>query len=220
MNKRDIKIPVVIAFMLLAIPANAQNMQDKLDGLVHDFVTALQNKGVTKIGYAKTFCVGSYYIWDNENDRCEYGSIYYTVYLFWEDGDKAYAKKFDNCGAFNQIELPPTDFFNFYFSHREAIKTEEIKPYQTTQTEEDGSTRILTSVSIHSCHWNLVIYDGDEQVKKPIDMYDLSEWNEINESSTNINYEYNNGLKTVEWMNLTKEIIRQIVENGSFERNK
>lgn len=188
---------------------------DQLDARIISFIEGLQNKGVTKIGYAKSFCIGRIYFPDSEEDECSYTTNHYSMYLFWEEDNHAFAKKFDHCGAFKQVTLPQSDFLDFYFSHRQLIEQEQVKWFGRTKTREDGSVITLMVSPAHSCHWHLTVYDEGREMNKRIDVYDLLEEDKM---GSNINYQYNNNLKLVEWMRLVKELTDQMEKEGVFEK--
>src|SRR5690606_10071816 len=123
--KRSILILTVSIFV--SITLFGQNTGERLDSLVSIFVTQLENKGASKIGHAKQYCIGSVYTWHDENYRCDYDLIYYRLYLFWQNADSTFVKLFDNCGEFSQNRIAESDFLNFSFDNREKIISEEIK---------------------------------------------------------------------------------------------
>jgi hypothetical protein len=215
------KITLILTLLVFAtIGGKGQNTEAQLDSLATKFVRDLKDAGITKIGYAKNYCIGYYYTWDNENDRCDYETIYYSLHLFWQVENQTFVKKFDNCGEFNQIQIANSDFLDFYFDNQEKINAEKVKNFQAIVIKENGDTLIWTSKVNHSCHWTLVIHDHDQSVIKSINENDLLEEPEFGSKHLNINYEFNRDLKTVEWMRLTESQINRVTKNKKFERNK
>ncbi|NOZ74568.1 MAG: hypothetical protein GXO90_04220 [FCB group bacterium] len=210
------KIICLVTILMFVFNLNGQDRGD-IDIIVDDFIKELNHRGINEIGYTKHYCVGYYWAWDNEEDRCDYDIIYYEVYLFWRNEGRNYVKKFDNCGQFNHIELETSIFFDFYNSYKDVIKKEEVKPYQVLKIVDKDTT--IHSIWIdHSCHRELKLYDGDDLIIKNIDEFDLSENDFGTDIDANINFEFNSTLILVKWSNNIDKVIRKLEIDNKFKR--
>src|ERR1700710_251348 len=82
---------------------------------VNTLIANLKAKGVSKIAYKKDYCVG-YYPMTKINIKtgevisfpCSY---YFTLHLFWQQGNKGFVKQFDACGESASIKVDPKKVF-------------------------------------------------------------------------------------------------------------
>jgi len=206
---------------IVSLQSFGQNSGEKLDSLVSVFTLNLKSEGVNRLGYAKEYCVGYVYTWEDKEYRCDYDLIYYNVYLFWQTDSSVFVKLFDNCGEFNQLEIGNSDFLRFHYENRETIVSEEIKSFEGYRMMGEDSVQTFSRTS-HSCWWQLVVHNGDHSTIKKVDTYNLKEHTDGYgmEIMNNINHDYNMGLKTVEWIKRTEKELDRIHELGTFKRIK
>ena len=88
------------------------------------------------------------------------------------------------------------------------------------QIKENGDTAYWSTIIDHSCHWQLAMRDSGQQVEKHIDNYDLGKYSDYNRESLNINYEFNQNLKIVNWRDKTDLIVNRIEKEGKFKREQ
>jgi hypothetical protein len=162
-------------------------------------------KNLSYIGLQK-YCIGGFRIEKRNENDCENCKSKNEFYIFWNENNKTFVQKFDNCSEFYKVEISNLKPIEFLKTNSNELKLENIKPYQI-----DDET--YSSVS-HSCFRNYVFNDGQNKYEKEFDIYDLTGENE------NLNYKSNNGTKLIKLDKQLNGIIAELENKNQFERNK
>ena len=193
--------------LLLGTIGYAQHDEAYVVELVSEFTTSLKKRNINTYLLSKRYCEGSIEMFKLENGRmCSSKGTYYSVYLFWEEGDKAMIKKIDNCGLFYSLELNDNNVMAFVKQHTNEIKNNPVKPYKMA-TAASGP---ISSTEIHSCKREIAYQDEiTNSFEQSYRLFDLT--NDAKEA--NLNYTSNNNLKVVELDQLMGTVIEQMEKN-------
>lgn len=194
----------IIAFALLwNMLVFAQRDEAYVDSLTTDFTSNLLNRGVTTYVASKRYCKGEIAIFKLGNGTlCSSYGTYFSVYIFWiENGDHR-AKKIDNCGLYETLELKEGTVLDFIDRNKEDIQRHPIKPY-AINSKLGGP---MKSTETYPCSRELHYESAEMKFDQSFDLFDLT--NEAMES--NENYEYNNSHKAAELEKLLTTVISQL----------
>lgn len=197
--KKTLLIFALIASSLIF----AQNDKAFVDALLAQKLAELEMQGNPLYFYKMDYCDGNVQSFTlHDGTLCTSKSTYYAVYVFWkEDDNNMQFQKFDNCGSFMPFSISFNRTVNNILEDKQALKTEKVKPYNGTASDE-------------FCHREYkFVFSGQEFIKK----YKESD---LDKESKNQNSKYNNALKLVK---LDVEISKQLKileENGKFFREK
>ena len=183
------RLTIFLLFAFSFNSAEAQNTSERLDTLVQEFVHQLIDKKIDTICVYQKYCVGYDMTWNNEKDRCNYGSLFVSTYIIWLDNGKTFMTKKDNCFDYSTIEFRNKTFWDFYFSNKDTLAKEILKMPQFIEVVE-GKKQIYSPRIEHSCYKEIKVFLKELQIDKEIDEYYFEK--EIGlAKSKNINYEYN-----------------------------
>jgi hypothetical protein len=138
--------------------------------------------------------------------ECESCYANKEIYVFWNEKNKSYIQKFDNCSEFNLIEIHNLNPSLFLKRNSKKMQTEKVRKYQI-----DENTINIVS---HSCIKKYILNDGKSKYEKIFDYYDLTGKNE------NINYNKNKKLKLIILDTKLEKMIKDLDDKNSFERDK
>lgn len=161
----------------------------------------------TRTNYIDSFLVYSLTCNDlwHDADSC---NQQISFYLIWKKNGCFSMRKFEHCKNYKSIQLTNENPLNFYYSNRESIDKEEIKPpvYYEYKKEKGRKYKIeVTSTVSHSCFYNLSFRTNANIIKKQVDSYDLK-FIIFNDGKESINSYYNNNTKLKELI-LTMETL-------------
>jgi hypothetical protein len=117
------------------------------------------------------------------------------------------------------IEMDTLNPLKFYFLNNDDIEKDKLKPptgfeYQRKNNKID--TVFFISSIDHSCHHKFVFHLGDNSVEKWYDTYDL-DFIKFDNGQKNINYEYNQQLKSNALINLMRKLLESYKTSNKFE---
>lgn len=182
----------------------AQNDLVRVNNLVSECTTSLQNKNINTYLISKRYCIGNVEIFQLPSGKlCFSKGTYYAVYIFWIEEEKYMIKKIDNCGMFETLELNNSNVIDFVDIYKEDIQKNPVKHYEFS-SKDSGP---LQRTEIHSCAREIEYRNGNGVViTQNYNLFDIT--NDALEE--NINYAYNNGLNTVELDKMMSYEIEQI----------
>lgn len=194
----------IIAFALLwNTLVFAQRDEAYVDSLLTTITSNFMKSEVTTYVVSKRYCKGEVAIFKLGNGTlCISNSTYYSVYIFWIENGEYMAKKIDNCGLYEALELKEGTVLDFMDRNKEDIQRHPIKPY-AINSKLGGP---MKSTETYPCSRELLYESPDMKFDQSFDLFDLT--NEALES--NENYEYNNSHKAAELEKLLTTVISQL----------
>ncbi len=128
------------------------------------------------------------------------------IYIFWNDNEKSYVQKFDNCSEFNIIEISDFNTNEFLKNNTKELQTNKVERYKINQD--------TYRTQSHSCFRSFILNDGQIKYEKRFDVLNLTGEND------NLNYKRNNSLKLIELEKKLNKIIHKLESENQFKRNK
>jgi hypothetical protein len=127
------------------------------------------------------------------------------IYFFWTENEKAYLQKFDNCSAFNIVEIKDFEPEAYLKSNSSELQNEEVGKYQTAP----GVYR----TTAHYCSSQYIFNDGETKFDQKFNRSDL-----LGEGE-NLNFQVNNELKLIDLDKKLNQIILAFENENRFVRN-
>ena len=195
-----------------------QEKTDPTESLISEFKSELNEQGISDFFVLKQITYGTANIFDlDDPNSCNPNEIYFTMYAFWKSGNNSYVKKFDNCGAFNSLELSDSKPTEFYQRNIENLKSDKVKPYQTSPARiANGSVYKSISSRTHQPQRYFWFYQQSKEFKNHFDKYNLT----TEKENPNLNYKSNNELSIVKLNAICEEIINEFNDKELFSRLK
>ncbi|MEP2935573.1 MAG: hypothetical protein ABJM06_07625 [Gilvibacter sp.] len=207
------KLLLVVAVLFLATySSQAQQDEAFVDNAISEFIESQPTQVRSSMYSVKRFCNGSVKMFMMaDGSRCATTGDYIEAYLIYKNEAAVFIKKFDNCGAYDAIQLEDAKVYKMFVTDAGSLVKEVVKPYKTAQE----NTQPLSRTKVYRCHRSFTYYIGEESTIVSYPLYDLS-----NESlQPNVNYEFNNNLGTVKLDKILDSIIVPLEENKSFKRS-
>jgi hypothetical protein len=198
--------------LMIASIGFAQNDEAFVDNLVSQKMAELELQANPERFYRKDYCEGNIQMFTLPDGKlCTSTSTYYSVYVFWKEDDKIMKlQKFDNCGSFKPISVGISKEMSKILKNKEALKTEEVKPYEGEKVDNNA----FGNMSVSSCHKEYKFVFGRDAFEKSFKEFDLS-----NDSKyKNVNAEHNNSLELVSLDKEISELVKNFEESGKFFR--
>ncbi|OAD92581.1 hypothetical protein A7A78_01350 [Aequorivita soesokkakensis] len=198
--------------LMIASIGFAQNDEAFVDNLVSQKMAELELQANPERFYRKDYCEGNIQMFTLPDGKlCTSTSTYYSVYVFWKEDDKIMKlQKFDNCGSFKPISVGISKEMSKILKNKEALKTEEVKPYEGEKVDNNAFGNMFVS----SCHKEYKFVFGRDAFEKSFKEFDLS-----NDSKyKNVNAEHNNSLELVSLDKEISELVKNFEESGKFFR--
>ena len=207
-------------FILLSCFASrvlSQETEQATISKVNAFIDSLKSNNISKIGFKKDYCVGCIqWVHIDSNGRASFKcDMYFTLYLFWQNREKGYIKKFDACGPSNEVIIDPIEVFEYPDKYAGKMKKEELKPFSSWEKNPNGDSTLVDSYIDHWGHCDLLFLDKQDSIFRDIDFYSLVK--EFN-GTQNLNYSENKRLKIVEWEERLSNIISKLEKEEKFKR--
>ena len=208
----------IFIFILICSLTYGQQRKDPTKPILRKLKKELSKQGVSDYFVMKRITYGSFHIYDsNDPNSCKAKGTYFTMYAFWENENKAFVKKIDNCSDFNSIELTDSKLFEFYKLNFKKIKEDSVERYKTKpDTIVNGKVYSFTSFQTHSPIIYFWFYKDSDKFNNSFDKYNLTTESDYK----NINYESNNNLSIVKLNLLCDEIVNELNEKVLFNRLK
>ena len=202
--KNLILLIFVLIFGSCAIKKNTE-IKDKSDFTFASITESFDAKKINYIGFKKN-CIGVNRLEKATKINCRNCYSKNEIYIFWNDREKSYVQKFDNCSAFNVVIISGFKPNEFLKKNTTELQTNEVGGYKINE-----DTYLSTA---HSCYRNFIVNDGILKFEKGFDVLDLTGENE------NLNYKINNSLKIVALEKILNGIILKLESQNQFKRNK
>lgn len=204
LTKMKALIQLFVLSSCFCINTSAQNTNIKIDSF-------------TNINFIDSFLVYTVTCNDlwHDIDSCNQQP---SQYLLWKKNGLYTIKKFESCKDYKHIHIPNNNPLSFYFSNKETIDKENIRPpiYYEYKKEKRQKYKIeVTSTISHSCFYNLSFRTNANIIKKKVDSYDLK-FIRFNDGKESINSYYNNNTKLKELI-LTMETLINLTSFSNSE---
>lgn len=199
--------------MFCSLISFAQKDKGAVDIMVTEFTQSLESRGILNYFSTTRYCDGNIEMITMPNgSMCASKGTFYEVYIFWQEENKGYGKKMDNCGIFTSIELENDAVYDYFIDHISDFEKNPVKPYSISKKE--SGPVVGQGTEIHNCHRAFTFKDFDSEFSQTYNLFDLT--NEAKEA--NENYEYNATLKLVALDAMVDEAILEIESNPNFIR--
>jgi hypothetical protein len=209
---------LIILFVLIAKVSYSQDTSYQyLDILVSDFIEELQANHIDTVCIYKDYCVGCVHVFDTENDRCDYSSIYIPTYILWLNQGKFFLTKKDNCFDYSIIEINFSYYvWKLFFKNKKRIRKEKVKPFEYTVIDDKKKEKHLIMMD-HSKHRDFKMIVNGNITALNFDEFDLEK---EYDGSTNINYLHNQNLKGKEIIDELRRIVQHIENEKLLAKNR
>lgn len=170
-------------FSCFCINTSAQEIESKIDSFAR----------INNIDSFLVYSITCNDLW-HSIDSCDQRP---PLYLIWKKNGYFSIQKFERCNDYNPVQIDNENPLNFYFSNREAIDKEEIKPpvyYEYKKEKRRKYTIEVISTQSHSCFYNLSLRTTINFTKKRVDSHNLK-FTEFDDGKKSINSNYNNSTK-------------------------
>ncbi|PKG43698.1 hypothetical protein CXF67_03650 [Psychroflexus sp. MES1-P1E] len=210
------KRSLIIILLLIFNLTLGQEKIDPTESLISEFKSQLEIKKVSEFFVLKHVTYGSSHIFDlDDPNSCSSNRTYFTMYAFWKKGNNNYIKKFDNCGAFNSIKLANSKPNEFYQNNFENLKSEKVKPYQTSPDSiANGLVYKSISSASHQPQRYFWFYKNSQEYTNHFDKYNLT----TKKENPNLNFKTNADLSIVKLNAISEEIINEMNDKELFKR--
>ncbi|MDR1764221.1 MAG: hypothetical protein LBR64_09805 [Dysgonamonadaceae bacterium] len=202
-----IKLFIIISVSFISISYGQDTSSYQyLDSLVNDYVKRMQANNIDTICVYKEYCVGCVYIFDDENDVCNYSSVYVPTYIFWKKQGITYLTKKDNCFDYATIPMDSLNLWKLFLKYRRQIKKEKTKIFEYIAYKNSKKEKYFIMID-HSNHKSFEIMIDGEIFMLNIDEFDMTK---EYDGLKNINYQHNNKLKGKIIIDELNAIVNQI----------
>ena len=198
---------ILILFLSSCATKKRIKTEKKIDFTLWNIAKELNSKGLKYIALKRN-CVGGIRINKPDESDCPNCSPHYSTYILYNENDKSYIRKFDNCSEYNKIEITSLNPIDYLENHKSELRLQNVGNYKI-----DNKT--YSSIS-HSCFREYWINDGQSVYWKKFDLYNLTNSND----HKNLNYESNNSLAIVILNKSIDELIKELERGNQFKRNK
>ena len=195
--------------------SNCQSSEAIINKMTDDFIAIARRNNVRKIICADYYYAGSYLITETDFNGAKRFSCEYPLsrYVFWERDGHCFVKKFDACGESGYFEVDRHKVFDSPMIYGDTIKAERIKSFEY---KFPSDTNLYWESIDHCLGVQLKYYDRTDSVIKDINYFCLSITD--NNNHTNLNYTFNNSLKTVLWEKALNEVLVSLYEEKKFKK--
>lgn len=202
--KTVIKLILILILSSCASKINFKK-KDRSEFNLENITESFDTKNINYIGLKK-HCEGQILIETKDLKDCSNCYSKNEIYIFWNENEKSYVQKFDNCSKFNSVEIFDFNPKEYLKINTTQLQSENIKKYRN-----DNDTNLSIS---HSCYRNYVFNFKQTKYQKAFDLFDLMGENK------NLNFEYNNSTRLIELDKTLNEIIARLEKELQFQRNK
>jgi len=207
----------IILLAFFTSTTHAQNTSyQHLDTLVNDFVKELQANYIDTICIFRNYCVGCIHVFDNDNDKCNYSSIYIPTYIIWLKQGRTFLTQKDNCFDYSTIEIDSIFLWNFFFKNQNYIKKEKVKPFEYI-TCENHKKKVYSVLIDHSKNQDFKMIINKRVLDMHFNEFDLKE---EYDGSININYLYNQKLKSKKIVDELTQFVQNIEDKQRLTKSK
>ena len=203
----------VILYCHLVMGSYAQKASlGHLDSLIVNYVKDLHN-----IQKVDSFCIYSSYTlmpahwikWSPDN-YCN-TDIFIPRHILWLKNGKTFLTEKDNCFDYTTINYNADTLWNYFLRNKNIIKREKVKTFQYLDKKDT-----VNSMVDHSDHQDFKIMIGADTIEKWFDSHDLQEketFGYAEDTIININYRYNNSLKSKYFADMMEKVVRNVEGN-------
>jgi hypothetical protein len=141
-----------------------------------------------------------------------------TIYVFWQKGNAAYIKKFNDCGESYPVKMKYQNIFECPDKYGELMKTEELKMFTTDDSFWTRGVRATAEVSFdHDCYSYIFLLNNEDTISRTIGSIDRDS---IFLGMRNFSYRVNNDLKMVVWDKQLASIIADLEKRKKLKQQK
>lgn len=169
------------------------------------FLNELKLQKIDTICVFEKYATGFNQFDDEEYINCQYDFENVPTYLFWIQNGKTFFTKKDTCYEYSTIQIDAENVWQTYFENKKIIISEKVKEFQYEEIEKNKKVIILTTVtaSDYLCQNFKLIVNNEKIEKKFTDLTLKKNYEELQ----NINYQYNNSLKSKVLLDLFNALI-------------
>lgn len=186
--------------MMSSVALQAQNDKGHVKNLTDEFTQKLQERGIRDYSVSQHFCSGRIEMFKIDGKVCTSKDTYIEVYVLWKEDGQSFLKKIDNCGLFHSVILPDNSLYDFFQTNSGVMMTERVKNYRSENYTGTPQSRKNTQPCFRSIHL-------DDDGKSYGTYFNLFDIGNSSDSGKNLNYEYNQQLKIVQFDALLSEEI-------------
>lgn len=219
------KIIILSVFFFSFIGSAQINKEIDIDKLTSNFIKNLQSKKIDTICVYENYCVGCELTYDEskiyDEETCEDELKHEPAYIFWKEKGKTFLTKINTCFEYPGIIIYKDDFWGIYFSNKDLIKKEFIKPFEyKVSSDKNGQTSTL--YTSHSRYQVFKMINKNNKTIKIFDHFKLKKTNETYSDKiiNNINYEHNINLKSKLLIDIFERITLEAEKNKTFKKIK
>ena len=214
--KAKIELSIILLVFFTKMVDAQDTSSEHLDSLVDDFVTELQVKNIDTICIFRDYCVGYYYSYNNEEDLCNDKDIVQT-YILWLEQGKTFLTKKDNCFDYSTIEIDSVSLWNYFLKNQQYIEKEEVKRFNEHIVYENHKKVIVFDMIDHSCRQDFKMIINKRIIRKHFNESDLQEKQGNN---INMNYSYNQNLKSKKMIDELKQLTRKVEDERRLSKTR
>jgi hypothetical protein len=196
-------LKILILILIFGSCASKKSAELKEDSK-YTFSKITERFDAKKLNYIglKKYCVGGIQIEKPDKKECRNCYSDNDIYFLWNEKDRSYIQKFDNCSEFNIIEISNFQLNEYLKNNTSKLQNEKVGRFRVGE-------KTYSSIS-HSCFRNYIINDGQNKYANKFDIYDLTGENK------NLNYQSNNQVKLVILDKKINEIISELEKENRF----
>ncbi len=200
---------ILIAFLSFLNSYSQNNSPEQLYLIVNEYTAKLKSKNIDTICIYRDYYRGIQGKSDY-GEPCTYEDIFIPTYIFWKEKNKTYVTQKDNCFDFETFEIQNDDFWNIIFKNIKIIIKEENKRFELINQK--SKEKLHRSVS-HSHFRRFELFLNNYTCEKSFDDFDLIEYDHDN---LNLNYKYNNLLKSKLLIDELEKIVNELKSKNLF----
>ena len=214
------KKSLILILILISNLAFGQNKKNKTNQFISEIKQEMKKENIHDFFIVKHLSPGAVRILiEGDPNACETDSIYFSLYAFWKKGDKLFIKKFDNCGAFNTVQLSDLKPFEFYKENFDRLKKEQereltYKYYKLVKGKKHLFIRPAIFDATLRYFW---FYKGPVEFRKELCLDYLTE--EMKKNHPNL-YKHNYKLTIIKLNSICQKVINHVTEQKLFTREK
>jgi len=183
-----------------------------------DYIKELQLRNIDTICIYKDYYLGYDKFVNYQEDSITYICFQpISSYILWIEQKKTFLKKIDNCFDYSIIRLDSISLWKIFFSYKNLIKKEKVKPFEYLVYKNKKKEIGVISID-HSRYLDFKFIIDKDTISMEFDEFDLQKHN--GSKYNNINYLYNQRLKSKKIIDELERLVLHIEEEKLFIKSK